>query len=192
MAGCRFIGSAWTPDVDANPPRAPEIVFYRASNDTLSGEGDYRIGQNGFAFAPQGGLRVSLSDMDRLAQFFAHRGGPALELMAKPVWTFDPALLNGETVNGFYQNYGLGMQLPLGRSTPGQGDQFFGPNTSDWQGHFGDAYGLITALFWNTRTRASLVYVINGMPDENRPPGSRSSLTSPEETIVALALEALS
>lgn len=50
----------------------------------------------------------------------------------------------------------------------------------------------MTGLWWNTRTRASIIYAVNGMPEAERPPGMRSpALTAPEEALVDMALAAL-
>ncbi|MGQ0531385.1 MAG: serine hydrolase domain-containing protein [Caulobacteraceae bacterium] len=196
-AGVRWLEGAWTAEVDGNPPRAPAPALYRGAGNTTSTEADYRVGENGFAFAPHGGLRLSLDDMDRLARFYL-RGAPlagegALAQMSAPAWTFDPAQPNGTTGNGWYQSFGLGVHLLLGRDTPGAspGDAFFGANSADWRGHFGDAYGLITGLLWNPRENATLVYAINGMPETNRPPGARSAMSAPEEAIIDAAMAAI-
>ena len=111
----------------------------------------------------------------------------ALESMQARAWTFDQSRPNGETDNGFLQGYGLGCEAPLARPGP-QGDAFFGPGDGDWRGHFGDAYGWITALFWNRRDGRTLVYALNGMPETGRPPTRSSAFTAPEEALVALAL----
>lgn len=192
VAACRWSDGAWAPQVDANPPRAPEIALYRGDGDPNSTERDYQLGVNGFAFAPHGGLRLSLEDMDRLAQFYL-RGAPlagagALERMSDPAWRLDPVSPNGDSESGFYQAYGLGAQTPLGR--PGA-DAYFGAATSDWRGHCGDAYGWITGLWWSARSQTTLVYAINGMPETNRPHGTRSALTAPEETLIDAALAAV-
>jgi CubicO group peptidase (beta-lactamase class C family) len=156
------------------------------------------VGDNGFVFSPQGGLRLSLADMDTLARLYAAHGRwkgrqlvprAALEAMQTRAWTFDPARPNGETDNGFLQGYGLGCEAPLGRPGPG-GDAFFGDDTADWRGHFGDAYGWITGLFWNRRDGRTLVYALNGMPAADRPHARLSSLTAPEETLLGLAFRA--
>jgi len=113
----------------------------------------------------------------------------ALEAMQARTWTFDPAPPNGETDNGLLQAYGLGCEAPLGRPGP-TGDAFFGAGDADWRGHFGDAYGWITALFWNRRDGRTIVYAINGMPETDRPRAGASSLTAPEETLIGLAQSA--
>lgn len=183
--GMRRVDGVWTAQVDAQPPRAPDVALYRAPDSTISIEA-YRPGDNGFAFAPHGGLRLSLHDMDALAQVFARGGGDArlLRAMMKPAWTLDATASNGRTEHGFYARYGLGVQRP----GAGARDRFFGARSSDWRGHCGDAYGWMTGLFWNARDRRTIVYAVNGMPETQRPPALRSALTAPEEALVDLAL----
>jgi len=195
-AACEWQDGAWRPQVDAAPPRAPEIVFYRGENNDAAAEANYSIGLNGFAFAPQGGLRASVADLDRLARFYLDRaraGDGALTQMTSPAWVFDPAAPNGDTLNGFYQAFGLGVQTPLAR--PAQhglrSDAYFGADSVSWRGHLGDAYGWMTGLFWNARENATLVWAINGMPETDRPPGARSALSSPEEAVIDAGLAAL-
>jgi CubicO group peptidase (beta-lactamase class C family) len=198
-AACRWEGAAWTAQVDGAPPRAPEIALYRGENNDAAVEADYSIGLNGFAFAPHGGLRLSLADLDGLARNYldAHRGDGhetlAQFLMTTAAWIFDPTAPNGTTERGWYQGYGLGVQVPLGRDAPGAspGDNFFGASTPDWRGHLGDAYGLMTGLFWNARENTTLAWAINGMPETDRPPGARSALSAPEENVIDAALSSL-
>jgi CubicO group peptidase (beta-lactamase class C family) len=189
---------AWAAQVDGTVLPAPAIAFTRPADQPALDAADYRVGDNGFAFSPQGGLRLSLADMDTLARLYAAHGRwkgrqlvprAALEAMQTRAWTFDPARPNGETDNGFLQGYGLGCEAPLGRPGPG-GDAFFGDDTADWRGHFGDAYGWITGLFWNRRDGRTLVYALNGMPAADRPHARLSSLTAPEETLLGLAFRA--
>jgi CubicO group peptidase (beta-lactamase class C family) len=190
------IDGAWTPQVDGTVLPAPLTPFTRPADAPGLESADYRIGDNGFVFSPQGGLRLSLSDMDVLARLYAAHGRwrgrqivprAALEAMQARTWTFDPARPNGEPDNGLLQSYGLGCEAPRGRPGP-TGDAFFGAGSDDWRGHFGDAYGWITGLFWNRRDGRTLVYALNGMPETDRPRARGSSLTAPEETLIGLAL----
>jgi CubicO group peptidase (beta-lactamase class C family) len=192
--GVHRIDGQWVSQVDAAVPPYPILPFTRPDDAPGLTQADYRIGDNGFAFSPQGGLRLSLADMDRLAHLFSGHGQglvprAALEAMQTRTWTYDPALPNGETDNGLLQSYGLGCEAPVGRPGPG-GDSFFGEHSDDWRGHFGDAYGWITGLFWNRNDGRTLVYAINGMPETDRPSALNSSLTAPEETLNAAALRA--
>ena len=58
-------------------PPAPKIAFTRPADRPGIDVEDYRPGENGFAFSPQGGLRLSLDDMDRLARLYAGHGTAA-------------------------------------------------------------------------------------------------------------------
>ena len=190
------VNGVWAPQVDAAVPPFPKIAFTRPADAPGLDVADYRNGDNGFVFSPQGGLRLSLADMDVLARLFAGGGAwkgrqvvsrAALAAMQARAWTFDPDRPNGETDNGLLQSYGLGCEAPLGRSGHA-GDGFFGIGDGDWRGHFGDAYGWITALFWNRRDGRTLVYAVGGMPATGRPHAAYSSLTAPEELLIGLAL----
>lgn len=189
-AGLHRDAGQWIPQVDGTVPPFPALPFTRPADAPGLTEADYRLGENGFVFSPQGGVRLSVEDMDRLARMFAGHGQgivprAALEAMQTRTWTFDPGRPNGETDNGFLQGYGLGCEAPLGRPGAG-GDDFFGGG--DWRGHFGDAYGWITGIFWNRADGRTLVYALNGMPEMNRPPARASAFTAPEETLVRRAL----
>ncbi len=195
-AAVRLESGAWKTQVDDTVPPSPGLALSRAPDAPDLEASDYKVGENGFVFSPHGGLRASLSDMDRLARLYAagglwrgtkHLSRAALESMETRTWTFDPAHPNGETDDGLLQSYGLGCEAPCGRQGPG-GDAFFGCADGDWRGHFGDAYGWITGLFWNRRDGRTLVYALNGMPATMRPKAQGSSLTAPEEALINLAL----
>ena len=191
-AGMRWLNGAWTPQVDAPPPPFPELFLAKAKDIPGVKLADYRLGENGFLTSPLGGLRLSLKDMDGLAQNFAAKGKwrgrqimdpESLSQMAIPAWSLDLAHRNGQTDEGVFQSYGLGMQTPMGVPGP-TGDAFFGPGTANWRGHLGDAYGWMTGLFWNVKDGRTLVWAINGMPETERPAGLNSTLTRPEEILV--------
>lgn len=189
-AAVRMVDGRWTPQVDASVPPYPAPTLSIAPGADLAA---YRSGDNGFVFSPQGGLRLSLMDMDRLARMFVRHGEgvtsrAALEAMQTRAWTLDREHPNGD-LGGVFQSYGLGCETPVGTSAP-SGDAFFGAGTGDWRGHSGDAYGWMTGLFWNRRDGRTLVWAVNGMPETDRPPARNSALTAPEETLLALALGA--
>lgn len=197
-AGARWQDGAWGPQVDAAPPAAPEPALYRREQSPTLSASDYELGSNGFAFAPHGGLRLSLSDMDRLAAVLAHGAASilpagALERMCTPAWARNLTQRNA-TDGGFYMRFGLGVHVFAGAalSAAELGDAFLGAGSAEWRGHFGDAYGWMTGLVWNARTRDSIAYALNGMPEVERPQGARSALTAPEESLIDAALSALS
>jgi CubicO group peptidase (beta-lactamase class C family) len=191
-AGMRWLDGAWTPQVDAPPPPFPELFLAKAKDLPDVSLADYRPGTNGFLTSPLGGLRLGLKDMDRLARVFSAKGRwrgrqvmdpKVIAMMEAPAWRLDLSHPNGQTDEGVFQSYGLGMQTPMGRPGP-NGDAFFGPDTADWRGHLGDAYGWMTGLFWNVKDGRTMVWAINGMPETERPPGLKSTLTRPEEVLV--------
>jgi CubicO group peptidase (beta-lactamase class C family) len=204
--GARWLDGRWTAQVDGTVPPAPVVDYPQPKDSPPVAEAGLKLGENGFLFSPQGGLRLSLRNMDRLAQMF--RGGGSLfgtltlgrdsvTLMETPVWRFDPAHPNGDTGEfgsgaspGVFGGYGLGMEIPQGRPGPG-GDAFFGAETPDWRGHLGDAYGWMTGLFWNIKDGRTLVWALNGMRETGRPPGKRSALTPQEEAIIDIGLAAI-
>ena len=200
----RWLEDRWTVQVDGEIPAAPAPAYPQPRDSGPVAEADLKLGENGFLFSPQGGLRVSLRDLDRLALMFRDGGvldgarvisAGSLERMQAAVWRYDKDRPNGETGEGgagegVFQGYGLGVEVPGGR--PGAvGDAFFGPGSDDWRGHLGDAYGWMTGLFWNRRDGRTLVWAINGMRETGRAPGRRSALTPAEEAVIDMALAAL-
>lgn len=193
-AACRIVDGAWSPQVDGEVPPAPAIRVSNAPEAPGLTADDYVMGQNGFVFSPQGGLRASVRDLDRLARSYAgHAGVPSivsratLNRMNTPIWTFDPARPNGHTDRGLLQSWGLSVHVPTGRD----GDAFFGPDSADWRGHFGEAYGLQSCLFWNRRDGRTLAYMIAGTPRQAEGlSGARSAASPWEEVILDSALAA--
>ena len=191
-AACRRAGGVWTPQVDGEVPPAPAIRVLAAEESPALAADDYRIGQNGFVFSPQGGLRACVRDLDRLAQFHAGTGPrprrpivsrETLTRMATPLWRYDGS--NGHADRGLMQAWGLSVHIPTGRA----GDAFFGPDSTGWRGHFGQAYGLQSGLFWNTRDGRSLSYIVSGTPrDAEGLSGARSAASPWEETLINAAL----
>lgn len=185
--GLRRAGGDWLPQVDASPPPSPAATFLAApETPDLAGD-DLRPGENGFAFSPQGGLRASLADLDKLARRFL-ASPDAMRRMELPAWRMGPGGADNE--GGVILAYGLGVQVLTGAHGPA-GDAFFGPGSAEWRGHLGDAYGWMTGLFWNRRTGESLAWALNGMPETGRPAGRRTALTAPEEDLIARGLHAL-
>jgi len=198
-SGRRWKDGAWSPQVDASPPRAPATDYPQPKGEPAVAEKDLKLGENGFLFSPLGGLRLSVRDLDRLATTYAHGGEAnrvrivgAAELgqMSEPVWRLDPDRPNGDTEGGFFSAYGLGVECPQGLPGPA-GDAFFGEDSQDWRGHFGDAYGWMTGMFWNARNAATICYAINGMPEQGRPAARRSAITGPEEAVIDAAILSL-
>jgi CubicO group peptidase (beta-lactamase class C family) len=191
---CRREGGVWTPTVDAEPPQWPEVTVLAAPEQPSLTAADYRIGDNGWAFSPQGGLRASVLDLDRIAQLLAGGGRlgrvrllthASVRRMAEPQWRLNADSSNGEPYGGAMRAYGLAVQAPTGREAS-DGDALFGRESATWRGHLGQAYGLLSGLWWNIRDGRTLAFVINGTPTKLLP-GRRSAFTLWEEQIVDAA-----
>lgn len=199
-AGRRWLNGGWTLQVDGIVPPAPSVVYPQPKDGPPVPEAELRLGENGFLFSPQGGLRVSVQDLDRLAAFYREGGAPVVRsetvaLMEAAVWRRDLLRPNGDTgegatETGVFGGYGLGVEVPQS-TAPGVNDSYFGEGSPDWRGHLGDAYGWMTGLFWNLKDGATLAWAINGMREEGRRPGRRSALTPAEESVIDLGLAAL-
>jgi CubicO group peptidase (beta-lactamase class C family) len=201
----RWLEGRWTIQTDGVVPAAPAVAYSEPADGPPVAEADLKLGDNGFLFSPQGGLRISVRDLDRLAQMYRAGGAlagtrviapAALARMVTPAWRFDRVHPNGDTGElgsgagpGVFGGYGLGVEIPQGRPGPG-GDAFFGAGSGDWRGHLGDAYGWMTGLFWNLADGRTLAWALNGMRETGRPPGRRSALTPGEEAIIDIGLAA--
>lgn len=136
-------------------------AVYPASDGSCDVERLYRLGRNGSAFSPQGGLRISARDLAKIGQVMLAGGKPLLsaktfEEMLGPVWTFNGS--NGDDDKGYFQAYGLGIHW----RKDSQGKQ--------WIGHVGEAYSLRTGLWVNPDERRGLVQFVT-MVDEFAPVG---------------------
>ena len=113
-------------------------VVYPASDGSCDVDKMYKLGRNGSAFSPQGGLRISARDLGKIGQLLLRNGAPLLSPnsfanMLGPVWTFDGK--NGDDDKGYFMAYGLGVHWLVDK----EGRQ--------WFGHVGEAYSL-RAGFW--------------------------------------------
>jgi CubicO group peptidase (beta-lactamase class C family) len=80
-------------DLAKDGPGSTDCVFNPASDGSCD-ISRYRLGRNGSAFGPQGGLRISGKDLARIGQVLLKRGKPLLSdtaytEMTTPSWTFN-------------------------------------------------------------------------------------------------------
>ena len=121
----------------------------------------YRIGQNGSAFSPQGGLRISAHDLVKIGQVFLNQGKPLLSPksfteMTAATWRKNGD--NGDDEAGFFRAFGLGVH----RITDKDGNE--------WIGHVGEAYSLRAGFWINLSTGQGRVRYTT-MVDEFAPVG---------------------
>lgn len=179
----RADGSVAADGLDGRRPDCP--VFREAASCDLT---TYELGSNGALFSPQGGFRASMLDLAVIGRLLLnrgrHEGRPFLsersvETMLRPAWTYDGG--NGETSDGFYCAYGLGVQsLPV--AAPGCADDLFGDGRRA-EGHAGDAYGLRSGLWIDRRRGVGIAYFAANNPAD--PPRGRSAYRAVEEWLAA-------
>lgn len=121
----------WTAQVDDAEmlsSRAP--VFLRPDDfDTNHYLENYAPGENATLFSPQGGMRASVVDLVALLSVLR-----ADESLSETEWRYEQDSPNGDTENGFYHQFGRGVQIVDGDASLAEGLTF--------AGHSGEAYGL--------------------------------------------------
>lgn len=182
----RATGEVARDDLKGNPPVCPVFVSEGHDCDLST----YRLGDNGALFSPQGGLRISMTDLARIGQVLAREGKGFLSrksftLMVVPHWTFNGSNGLGEdgAGNGFFCAYGLAIHW-LGRKHPACHDDPFGDGMIRL-GHSGDAYGLKSGLWFDPATGKGVAYFTTSVaPDA---PKGKSAFLSVEEGLIARA-----
>ena len=152
-------------------------------------------GQNGGAFAPQGGLRISAAGLSVIGRMLLNGGelngtrilSPAsVDHLFSPLWTFDGR--NGETydattsqpVGALFCRYGLGAQTLATPSALCADDPF--ADRRERVGHPGEAYGLVSGLWLDREAGTGVAYFITGA-DLTRP-GEVSAFYAAEEGLL--------
>ncbi len=176
----------WIAQLDQTLPPAPQAAVRVGAEAAGRSLDSYVPGENGFVFAPQGGLRASIDDLNAIGRLLAGYAPPilkagTLQAMTTPTWRFDPARPNGEGYGGLIRAYGLGVQTLTG--TQGYDNPFDG--CEGWIGHAGDAYGLTSGLWVAPNTSHGLAYLLTGQAAPLKRNKGRSMLTRQEEAMAA-------
>lgn len=132
---------------------------------------NYRLGQTGSIFSPQGGLRISAMDLARVGQMFLREGegflkSKTLQDMADPVWVFDGS--NGDTEDGYFCAYAIGMHIlnnDRGSHSRCDDDPFSNGNT--YWGHSGEAYSLKSGLWFTDRDYSGVAFFRTEVPEDD-------------------------
>ncbi|PEL07800.1 hypothetical protein CN601_19105 [Bacillus sp. AFS017336] len=115
---------------------------------------DYTIGNHGGLFEPQGGLRTTAIELSKFLR--AHmlngklNGKQILEpktskLMKSIQWS-------REEENHFFSKMGLGFHIT----------HDFLTEYNEMIGHSGEAYGLISNLYWHEEKQVGIIFILNG------------------------------
>ena len=151
----RKINGAWIPQADN----------YQGIQPVFTNLDSYVVGDNGLRFGPQGGLRVSGTELAKLFQLFLNGGSlngvevlesSTVEEMMTTQWLYDGT--NGNNYYGLFNSWGLGLH----KSTNTENQDIVLQSGSPMLGHPGEAYGLISDAYVDTEKNLGLVLVING------------------------------
>ncbi|MBS1027288.1 serine hydrolase domain-containing protein [Gluconobacter albidus] len=151
----------------------------------------YTPGTNGTLFSPQGGLRISMEGLTRLARFMLGHGtldgrtllsAHSIAQMQTPTWQYDGQ--NGDCPYPI-ASYGLSMARLTGARDPsGRETRPYKGYSGHLAGHLGDAYSLHSGFWYDPATGDGFLFAADGFPDAGQErPGTYSSFTRVEEEI---------
>jgi CubicO group peptidase (beta-lactamase class C family) len=133
----------------------------------------YRLGQTGSIFSPQGGLRISATDLAKVGQMLLRNDGTFLSkksiaTMITPAWKYDGT--NGNSADGYFCTYGLAVHILAAPGRPAScKDDPFGDGEMRF-GHSGEAYALKSGLWINPARGRGTAFYRTQVP-ENDPSG---------------------
>ncbi|MGE0181421.1 MAG: serine hydrolase [Parvularculaceae bacterium] len=178
-------GDAWAPVVDAPKILADNASVFLAEEglDRESYLTGYELGDNPTLFSPQGGLRASAVDLADLARALDGR-----EMQIAPVWRYDADAPNGDTEDGYFDAFGLGVQTVEGNRRLLPGGRLIG--------HGGEAYGLYSGAWLIKGDRSAeddedvtIAYVATGV-SKSPGKGAHPTFNRLEERLIRLGLHA--
>jgi CubicO group peptidase (beta-lactamase class C family) len=171
-------------DLQGKPPPCP-VVPRADGNCDLS---TYKPGENGALFSPQGGMRISVRELAKIAKLI---GNPAalkrlkidpVELTA-PNWTFDGS--NGDSEGGVFCTYGLAVHFLNANPHSGCKDDLFGDGKLRF-GHSGEAYKLRSGVWTDPKSRKGVAFFATGLPGTL--PNGVSAFTTEEEAMAKASM----
>ena len=152
----------------------------------------YTPGINGLIFSPQGGLRVSAEELSVIMRMLIHNGtfegvtilqAATVQKMIQNEWLYDGT--NGDNYYNLFNSWGLGIQRTTNTTT---GDIVL-PGITCY-GHAGEAYGLISDMYFNPEHEFGIVFMTNGYYGaSNYSFGDYSAFYLPEETAFSAIAE---
>lgn len=126
---------------------------------------NYKLGTNGLLSGAQGNLRASALDLYKIMSVLMDGGKwegkqileeKTVAEMLKEHWRYNGT--NGYDQELVYQAWGLGLQITTNQQ---DGVDTVFPETN-MVGHAGDAYGLISDMFFDPKTKNGLIFITNG------------------------------
>jgi len=167
------------------PDRLPPACTIPVAEGQACDLDAYVPGTNASIFSPQGGVRIGMVDLAKIGQAMVVAGdGVFSNAIMAPA---GKALLAGHNPEQtFFCRYGLGMQM-IGHDGGTCDDRLFGGNVA-YVGHSGEAYGLLSGLFFDIEDGRGFAYFTTENPP---PPGGEDTgtFTPREQSLMARALE---
>ena len=168
------------------PDRLPPACTIPVAEGLECSLENYVPGTNASIFSPQGGVRIGMMDLAKIGQAQMQAGRTDFlkwESLAPLLYS----VFAGKTGKAeLFCRYGLGVQL-IEMGDPTCNDTLFdigGP----WQGHPGEAYGLLSGFWFSQSTNQGFVYFTT----ENAPPAGgedTGNFTPREKALMARALK---
>jgi len=138
----RDSAGVWQPQADNYNGDTPERKNLRS----------YRLGENALPMGPQGGLRISALGLSTLLLTFMNGTYNGKTLLRDDTWQLMMQnVIEGKTTDAMFKQYGLGIHTTR--------DLIEGET---WIGHSGEAYGLLSNMYFNPNTRTGIIFVMNG------------------------------
>ncbi len=167
------------------PERLPPACTIPVAEGQACDLESYVPGTNASIFSPQGGVRVGMVDLAKIGSAMIRGGNGGLSNATMiPVWQ---ALEAGRNPGqALFCRYGLAMQLIMLDEGDGCDDRLFERGTA-YVGHSGEAYGLLSGLFYDFEEGRGFAYFTT----QNPPPdgGEDSGTFTPrEKALMARAL----
>lgn len=115
---------------------------------------EYVTGTHGGLFEPQGGLRTTAIELSKFLRALMLNGNSTQfkllneetsKLMKSVHWS-------REKVNHFFSKMGLGIHI----------SHDFLVNYEEMHGHAGEAFGLLSNLYWNEEKQFGIIFIMNG------------------------------
>ena len=168
----------WVPQVDDLSEGIPTALPEAA---------DYVPGTNGAQFSPQGGARMSLRGLEKLATLFLGDGSvgdvrmltaESMAELRRPVWHYDPGQENIEDYDGTLNARTTGFWV-ISSETPE--DRLFEDDGRRWLGHFGEAYGLLAGVWVHPESGDGVIFALTGTAFDPYTEGDGTSALYPIE-----------
>ena len=150
---------------------------------------DYALGTNGIYFAPQGGLRITVHEMNSIARALASDGAfynlnitqENYQLMKAVAWDYNGS--NGDNYGGLFNRWAFGLH----HANLSISDAICLAIPESFIGHPGEAYGLVSDNYFIEGSDVSFSFLINGV-QQGYQVGTSSFYTIEEDIFEAICM----